>query len=183
MLLVPTVKARIAKESYRSKLVVRFIADLLQFGFSVSTCAPSLVEFLVYQYPWGYKIAMGLRAALSMLEVINDPSTWYLVVGLFVLPQLSSLLENLGIPVTSYINHALESLQQLFISCSLWVSVEADLQRLERKKIILQIAGQRVDQGRERVSHTFNSMIGFFRNPQSANDDTPRNAIMPNYSL
>jgi ankyrin repeat protein len=172
MLLVPTVKARIAKESYRSKLVVRFIADLLQFGFSVSTCAPSLVEFLVYQYPWGYKIAMGLRAALSMLEVINDPSTWYLVVGLFVLPQLSSLLENLGIPVTSYINHALESLQQLFISCSLWVSVEADLQRLERKKIILQIAGQRVDQGRERVSHTFNSMIGFFRNPQSANDDT-----------
>jgi len=114
---------------------------------------------------------MGLRGALSMLELINDPSTWYLGVGLFILPQLSSLLENLGVPVTAGIHHALERLQQLFIACSLLMSVQADPQRLERKKTILQIADQRVARGRERVSHQFNAMIGFFRHSQSANDD------------
>ncbi|MEN9916928.1 MAG: hypothetical protein RLY40_860, partial [Pseudomonadota bacterium] len=67
-LLHPSVQARFPAEAYRSKLVVRFIADLLQFGPWVSSCVPALIEFLTYQHPWSYQLTIGLRGALSMLE-------------------------------------------------------------------------------------------------------------------
>ncbi|MEN9917421.1 MAG: hypothetical protein RLY40_1360, partial [Pseudomonadota bacterium] len=168
-LLYPSVQARLPAEAYRSKLVVRFIADLLQFGPCVSSCVPALIEFLTYQHPWSYQLTIGLRGALSMLEVINDPSTWYLVVSLFILPQLPYLLENLGIPVTRSINYALESLEKLLIPYSLLLSVQTDYQRLGYKERALQAADQRVHQGKERVSLVKNATAGFFRRSNAKN--------------
>lgn len=164
MLLHTRVQSAFPKESYRSKLVVRFVADLLQFGPSVSMCVPSLVEILCYEHPWNYEIAMGLRSTLAMLEVINDPSTWYLAIALFVLPQLPYFLENLGIPVTRYMSHALERIERLLITCSLMISVQEDSQRFEHKKKVLKVADQRVRQGRERVSYVVTSATSFFNN-------------------
>jgi hypothetical protein len=104
-----------------------------------------------------------------MLEVINDPSTWYLVVSLFILPQLPYLLENLGIPVTRSINYALESLEKLLIPYSLLLSVQTDYQRLGYKERALQAADQRVHQGKERVSLVKNATAGFFRRSNAKN--------------
>lgn len=171
-LLHPRVQAMLPSEAnYQSKLVLRFIADLLQWGFSVSVCVPFLIEFS--SHPWSYELALGLRGTLAMLEMINDPSTWYLVVGLFVLPQLSFWLENLGIPVTYYISHTLEKLERLMISCSLLLSMQADAdpQRLERKEVAIHEANQRVCRGRERVSYITRSMLSFFK--ASVNDSNP----------
>ncbi|MGC1854030.1 MAG: TcdA/TcdB pore-forming domain-containing protein [Candidatus Aquirickettsiella sp.] len=156
-------------DAYRSKLVVRFVADLLQWGISASTCVPSLVECLFYQHPRGFEIAMGIRGVLAMLEVIHDLSTWYLVVGLFVLPQLPYWLENLGIPVTYYISQSLERLERLMIYCSLLSSVGHDTERVERKGVALQTAEQRVRQGQARIAYAAVNSISFFRK-SSAND-------------
>lgn len=167
-LLHPRVQAMLPSEGiYQSKLVLRFIADLVQWGFSASLCVPFLIEFSAH--PWSYEIAYGLRAILAMLEITNNPSTWYLVVGLFILP-LTFWLENLGIPVTHYVSHILEGLERLMNSCDLLPSVEADPQRLERKEVAKQEAHQRVCRGRERVSHITSSMLSLFFKRAPVND-------------
>ncbi|MGC1181479.1 hypothetical protein, partial [Legionella sp.] len=161
-LLHPHIQSRLPGDTYRSKSIIRFIADLLQFGPSVSTFIPSLVDFLCYQHPWSYEIAMGLRGSLALLEVINDRSTWYLTVGLFILPQIPYWLENIGIPVTRYISHTLELLERLLISYSLILSVQEDSQRLAAKKMTLQQADRRVEQGKKQIAWLYNSGVSFF---------------------
>lgn len=156
-------------DAYRSKLVVRFVADLLQWGISASTYVPSLVECMCYQYSWSLELAIGLRSALLMLEVIQDPSMWYLAVGLFVLPQLPYWLENLGIPVTHYINQSLGRLERLMLYCSLLHSLGNDAERIERKRLVLQTSEQRVRKGQARIAYAAVNSISFFRK-SSAND-------------
>ncbi|MGC1181437.1 hypothetical protein, partial [Legionella sp.] len=158
----PFVQSILPGDTYRSKLIIRFVADLLQFGPSVSMCIPSLVDFLCYQQPWSYEITVGLRGSLALLEVINDPSTWYLTVGLFILPQIPYWFENIGIPVTRYISHALEMLERFLISYSLMLSVQEDPQRFDAKEMALQNADRRVEKGKERITCLFHSGVSFF---------------------
>jgi len=172
VLLHPFVQSTFPGDTYRGKSVIRFIVDLFQFGASFSTCMPALVEFLCYQHSWSYGLVMGLRGSLTMLEVLNDPSSWYLAVGLFILPQLPYLLENMGIPVTRCIGHILEMLERFLIPYSLLLSVQEDPQRLEAKEIALQEAQQRVNQGQERIVSVYNSGIGFFSKPKVSEDKT-----------
>jgi len=170
-LLHPGVQSALPADKYRGKLVIRFIANLLQFGPSASSCIPSVFEFLFYQHPaWSYEKAMGLRGALALLEVINDPSTWYLAVGLFILPQIPNWLENIGIPVTRYISHALQMLEKFLISYSLMLSMQEDPQRLAAKEIALQEAEHRVAQGKVRASSVLSSISFFGKSKTSATE-------------
>lgn len=145
-------------DKFRSKLVVRFTADLLQFGFSASICIPALIGFLSYPYPWSHKLIIGLQAALTLLETIHDPSARYLAIGLFILPQIPYWLESIGVPVTRSISYALASLEKFLIPYSLWLSIKPDPQRIQAKKIILEASDRRVRQGKEFVSKVVCSM-------------------------
>jgi len=171
-LLHPFVQLTLLRNTYRGKLVIRFIADLLQFGVSVSTCTPALIEFLCYQHAWSHEIAVGLRGSLALLEVINDPSSWYLAVCLFILPQIPYLLENLGIPVTRCISHTLEMLKRFLLPYSLLLSVQEDPERLKIKAIDLEAADQRVSKGQERIVSVYNLGVGFFSKAKISEEKT-----------
>lgn len=98
-------------------------------------------------------ITWGLRAALSFYLIYDDPSYYYLGIGLFFLPQVPLLLEHLGIPVTAYVSKTLEKLAQFFIFQSLLeLRPTPDESRLAQRKLELQAAKQRVVEGNERVS-------------------------------
>ena len=156
-------------DTYLSKLLIRFMADLLQWGFSSSITIASIVDILSYPHSWRYEMAMGLCAALAMLEVVNDPSMGYLVMALFILPQIPYWLENVGIPITHYISSTIKMFEKLLLSCSLWLSIQDDPQRLKSQEIVLQAANQRVLQGKERVALVKKTMIGFFKKPSASN--------------
>ena len=112
---------------------------------------------------------MGLRGTLAMLEIIQDPSMWYLAVGLFVLPQLPYWLESIGIPVTHYISQGLEMLERLMIYSSLLSSLGDDRERIEMKGVALQTAAQRVKQGQARIAYAAFNSTSFFRKSSANN--------------
>ena len=155
----------VSRKNFRhAKQATRFLADLLQFGYSNFAYLPSMLEFLFSDYAPISMIAWGLRAALSLFSINNDPSYYYLGMALFLLPQLPLLLEHLGIPVTHYVSQTLKKLTQFFIAQSLIVrfTIKEDPDRLVEKGRALVEAEQRVDQGKQRLSHITKSLVGFF---------------------
>ncbi len=159
------------------KRAIRFLADLLQFGFSYTAYLPSILEWRFANYPGIHAISLGLRAVLSLFSVSDDPSYYYLGVALFLLPQLPSLLEHMGIPVTAYVSMLLEKLSQLFVFQALisGVEIKVDSARVEAKNNELDAASQRVQAGQENVRHWAKKVL-FFR-------EAPRTSLNEDYQL
>lgn len=155
---LPNTKIRYKKQA------LRFCADLLQWGSLNFALMPSVLEMLFPDYLPIASITWGLRAVLSFYMVNNDPSYYYLGIALFFLPQLPSLLEHLGIPVTACVSKTLEKLAQLFIFQSLLeLRPTPDESRLAQRNIELQTAEQRVIRGSLRVSAIVKPLGSFFK--------------------
>lgn len=161
------------KNFRHTKQVVRFLADLLQFGGCHFATLPSLLELLFSDYAPAHTIALGLRAVWSLFTISNDPSYYYLGIALFLLPQLPLLLEHLGIPVTSYVSQTLEKLTQFFIFQSLIVqfTLRPDPERLLEQGRTQIAAEQRVAQGRQRLSRVVKPVVAFFKPTTQQNAD------------
>lgn len=157
-LFLPNTKIRYKKQA------LRFCADLIQWGSLNFALLPSLLEILFSDYLPIASITWGLRVALSFYMINNDPSYYYLGMALFFLPQLPSLLEHLGIPVTACISTALERLSQLFIFQSLLeFKPTPDETRIAQRKFELQLAEQRVVRGIIRMSAIVKPLRFFFK--------------------
>ncbi len=155
----PNIKIR------QKKQVLRFCADLLQWGNLNFALMPSLLDIIFADYLPIQSITWGLRAAISFYSINNDFSYYYLGICLCLLPQLPFLLEHLGIPLTAYVNNALESPTQLDIFKSLREQLKPtpDQSRLLQQRIELQAAEQRVSKGRARVAIAVKPLISFFK--------------------
>jgi hypothetical protein len=166
-----------------AKQVIRFLADLLQFGRYHWATLPSVLELLFSDYAPIHSIALGLRALLSFVSISNDPGYYYLGIALFLLPQLPLLLEHLGIPVTHYVSQTLEKWTQFFIFQSLIVQfmLMPDPERLAEREREQIAAEQRVVQGRQRLSRVVQPVVGFF-NPTTRHDVDAQDAhgVSPN---
>ncbi|OIZ94996.1 hypothetical protein A1D18_02510 [Candidatus Rickettsiella isopodorum] len=150
------------KNSRYTKQAIRFLADLLQFGYYNFSYLPSLLEFLFFDSASIHLITLGLRTALIFSSISNDLSYYYLGIALFFLPQFPLLLEHLGIPVTHYVNQALKKLTQFFIVQSLVLSIKPDQDRLIEQERALVEAKRRVEQGQQRLSRVTKPLVGFF---------------------
>ncbi len=180
-LLHPKLQTRyfgLSSNSRHTQQVIRFLADLLQFGVYNLAYLPSMLELLFSDYAPVHTIVLGLRALLSLVAINNDPRYYYLGIALFLLPQLPLLLEHLGIPVTLYVSQTLEKLTQVFIFQSLIVqfTLVPDSERLAERERALGAAEQRVVQGRQRLSRVMKPVLGFFKpaaQPDTEAQDTP----------
>jgi NB-ARC domain len=152
-------------KNHYKKQALRFCADLLQWGSLNFALLPSLLDMLFSDYLLIAPITWGLRAVLSFYMLNNDPSYYYLGIALFFSPQLPSLLEHLGIPVTAYVSKTLEKLAQLFIFQSLLEELRPapDENRLAQSKLELQTAEQRVVKGNTRVAAIVKPLNSFFK--------------------
>lgn len=155
---LPNTKIRYKKQA------LRFCADLIQWGSLNFALLPTLLEIMFSDYLPIASITWGLRAALSFYMVNNDPSYYYFGITLFLLPQLPSLLEHLGIPVTAYVSTILGKLAQLFILPSLLeLRPTPDQSRLAQCKFELQAAEQRVVKGITRISSMAKPLTFLFK--------------------
>ncbi|MGB9087408.1 MAG: TcdA/TcdB pore-forming domain-containing protein [Candidatus Aquirickettsiella gammari] len=168
----------LSSNSRYTKQVLRFLADLLQFGVYNFAYLPSALELLFSDYAPVQTIVLGLRALLSLVAINNDPSYYYLGIALFLLPQLPLLLEHLGIPVTRYVSQTLEKLTQFFIFQSLisQFTRTPDSERLAEQKRALDVAQQRVTQGQQRLSRGVKPVITFFK-PTTRHDSDAQASI------
>ena len=160
----------------KAKFAVRFVADILQFGF-YNLC--HLAHVLEYCFPANALVknmSLGLRMANYFYFLTGDLSYWHLGLALFLLPQLPQLLDHLGVPATRGMHVFCNKLAIYLLSQTLLQKLSADAERQAQADCELSDADVRVMQGRQRLSTFVTSSANFFltnksNNSCSANDE------------
>ncbi|MDQ8038828.1 MAG: PD-(D/E)XK nuclease domain-containing protein [Rickettsiella sp.] len=139
-----------------TRLIIKInhlLADIFQFGLNLPAYLPSLIEYLFQDYTHTTLFTWTFRALLSLYAMGNDASSYYLGLALFIVPQLPFFLEHLGLPITHSLSKTLDYLSQTLIFKALMLEmIPEDTERLLTRKLELQRAEHRVDQGKERIT-------------------------------
>jgi hypothetical protein len=148
--------------------LVRLFGDVLQFGLSLIAFLPTLLESVLPEWACKQALLWGLRGAISLVAV-EGSSYWYLGLALFLLPQISLLLESLvGIPMTKLLSKGLEQLSHLMILISLQLGVNKAIFPIDKTRVAER--NQVVLDSERRTNHAplpkLASQVGFFKPPK-----------------
>lgn len=158
----------------KAKFAVRFIADILQFGFYNLSHLAHVLEYCFPANTLIKNISLGLRMANYFYYLTGDLSYWHLGLSLFLLPQLPQLLDHLGIPATRGLQIFCNKLAIYLLGQTLLQKLSVDAERQAQADSELSDADVRVMQGRQRLSNFVTSSANFFLTHKS-NDVGPAN--------
>ncbi len=160
-------------ELAKGKFAVRFVADILQFGF-YNLCHVAHVLECYFPVNESVKsISFGLRMANYFYCLTGDFSYWHLGLALFLLPQLPQLLDHLGIPATRGIQRFCNQLAICLLDQAVLQDLCVDEARQAQSERELSHADARVQQARQRLTTLVPANLSFF----SANSKMSSSAV------